>query len=139
MSSRCKACIAPKLRGAQNNGSKTPRGAERRFHNSAGQILKVILPPGVMEPLFCAPQGFGPFVLHPAEFWSNATLTPQTHGDIVSGAQITTFLLSKSIYSYFVKVLFVSNHQFRNPYNQHDNLLRKNILQDGTFKVEKEV
>ena len=32
---------------------------------------------------------FGPLVLCPAEFWINATFAPQTHWDLVLGAQIT--------------------------------------------------
>ena len=93
MSLRGKVCIAPKLRGARNEGSKTPRGTEQRLQNSAGQRLEANLPRGVMEPSFCAPRSFGPLVLRPAEFWSNANLAPQTHGDIVSGAKITTTII----------------------------------------------
>ena len=62
-------CIAPKLRGAQVEGSKNPRGKGWGVQNSAGQILKENLPAEfwtpqpvprrVLDPSTCAPQSFG--------------------------------------------------------------------------------
>ena len=86
-------CIAPKLRGAQVEGSKNPRGKGWVVQNSAGQILKANLPRKVLDPSTCAPQSFGPLNLCPAEFWSNATCGPRSFGDIVSGPQKTTKMI----------------------------------------------
>ena len=78
-------CIAPKLRGAQVEGSKNLRGKGWGVQNSAGQILKANLPRRVLDPSNCAPQSFGPLNLCPAKFWSNAACAQQSFGDIVSG------------------------------------------------------
>ena len=47
-------CIAPKLRGAQVEGSKKPLGKGWVVQNSAGQILKANLPRIVLDPSICA-------------------------------------------------------------------------------------
>ena len=64
MSFRGKGCIAPKLSGARNKGTKTQRGKEQGLHNSAGRIcLQSLprrfwtprsLPRGVLDPSFFA-------------------------------------------------------------------------------------
>ena len=86
-------CIAPKLSGAQVEGSKNPLGKGWGVKNSAGQILKANLPRRVLDPSTCAPQSFGPLNQLPAEFWSNATCAPRSFGDIVSQSKKNTKMI----------------------------------------------
>ena len=86
-------CIAPKLRGAHFEVSIIQRGALPRLQNSAGQRLTANLPRGILETLRCAPPNYGAFEVRPAEFWSNATCAPLSHGDIVAGAKIPTKII----------------------------------------------
>ena len=61
-------CIAPKLRGAQVEGSKNPQGKGWGVHNSAGQILKEHLPRGVLDPSTCARRVLDPSTCAPRSF-----------------------------------------------------------------------
>ena len=63
------------------------------FHEIAGQIWPYSLPCKVMEPLLFAGPSYGAYVQSPAELWSNETFALQTHGDIVSGAKVTTYFI----------------------------------------------
>ena len=60
MKKRGTGCIAPKIRLAHFEGSKTMRGADWRFQNSAGQRLKANFPCGVFDFSIRAPQNFEP-------------------------------------------------------------------------------
>ena len=113
MRKRGTPCIAPKLRGAHFEGSIIQRGALQRFPNSAGQRLTANLPRGVLDLSSCAPRSFGPLKVCPAEFWSNATCAPLSHGDIVMGAKISTKNHLKLGFSLFFKVIFVNRCHFR--------------------------
>ena len=79
---------AKKAAGANPSKLKSNNRQNPSIQQNCGNFFMSIC--RVMEPLFCAPLSFGPLVLRPAEFWSNAKLAQQTHGDIVSGAKITT-------------------------------------------------
>ena len=120
MRKRGTCCIAPKLYGAHFEGSIIPRGTLQRLKNSAGQRLTASLPRGVLEPSKCTPRNYGAFEVCPAEFWSNATCAPLSHEDIVQGAQISTKISLKIIFSLFVKVNFVNRCHFRDLYIQWD-------------------
>ena len=67
----------------------------------------------------------------PKRFMSNAAFAPQTHGDINSGAKITTKNILKFDFQKNVKVNFVSHCHFRDLYNQYDHFLRIFFLFDG--------
>ena len=86
-------CIAPKLRGAHFKGLIIPRGALQKLKILQGQRLTTNLPRIVLEPWKCAPRNYGAFEVRPAEFWSNATCAPLSHGDIVTGAKIATKII----------------------------------------------
>ena len=107
------------------------------LQNSMEPKLTANLPRGVLEPLKCSPRNYGAFKVRPAEFWSNAMCALLSHGDIVTGAKIPTKIINNLDLPYFVKVIFVNHCHFRDLYNQYDNCLRKNISQDGTFKLSR--
>ena len=67
----CSRIPQAKEQGVQNSVVK-----EKGLHTPKGQICRQSLPRGVLEPLFFAPQSFGPLILCPAEFWSYATFAP---------------------------------------------------------------
>ena len=101
-------CIAPKLRGAQVEVSKTLRGTGWGVQNSAGKICLQYLPCRVLDPSTFAPQFFGPFNLCPAEFCSNATCAPRNFGDIVSGTKIITKIIRDFNFLSYFKAIFVN-------------------------------
>ena len=85
-------CIAPKLRRAQVEGSKTLWGTGWGVQNSAGQICLQYLT-----------QSFGPLNLCPVDFWTlqpvprgvleQCNLCPRSFGDIVSGTNIISKII----------------------------------------------
>ena len=98
------------------------------LHNSVEQICLQSLAHGVMEPSFLAQQSLGALMLCPMEFGSNATFAPQTHGDIVSGAKITTKTIYKINIIFILNVIFLGHCHLRDIQNQHDRFLRKKYL-----------
>ena len=133
MSLRGKGCIAPKLCGGKNEGSKT-LGAK-----SKGSIT---------------PQGKFTFILCPAELWSLCLLPVEfwTPCSLLSGVLEQCNLFPANLwrhslrgqnnhknylkiwYSYFLKVIFVNHCHFRDLYSQYDHLLRKTYFAGRDLK-----
>ena len=87
---------------------------------------KADLPRNIMEPSYIALQNHRTFILCQAKFWSNAYFDPQHHGDIVSGAKITTKVILKLYFIlFFLFIFFVNQYYFRDLYNHWDYFLRK--------------
>ena len=124
----------PKTPRVHFDGSLIPRGALWRLQNSKGEKLIANLPHRVLEPLKCAPRNYGAFEVRPAEFWSNATCAPLSHGDIVTMAKIPKKSFKTWICLIFLKAFFLNHNCFRDLYNQYDNFLwKKYISREGTF------
>ena len=68
------------------------------------------LPRKIKDPLFCAPQNQGDFVLCPAELCSNADFALRNHGDIVLDAN----KYPKIRFSSLFPVYFCESKTFRN-------------------------
>ena len=70
-----------------------------------------------------SPRDYGAFEVRPAEFWSNATSAPLSHGDIAMGAKIPTKIILNLDFSNLFGVILVNHCHFRDLYNQYDYMI----------------
>ena len=82
-------------------------------------ILKANMPRAVLYQSTLAPRSFG---------WSNATIAPQSFGDIASAEKITTMHIWKYNFLSYFKVIFVNLWHFRDLDKQYDHFLRKKVF-----------
>ena len=81
-----KCCIAPKLRRAHFEGTKTPQAQIEGYKTLQCKFAYSIYALKNLGPLNVPQQSFGPLKVCPAEFWSNVMCAPLSHGDIITGA-----------------------------------------------------
>ena len=90
----------------------------RKLLSNADLALKII------ETSYFAQQNHRAFILCSAKLWNNADFAPQNHGDIVSGAKITTKIILIYIFISFFLIFVVNQSQFRDFYNHQDRFLK---------------
>ena len=88
-------CLCPQNHGAMQTLPRKNQGAMLTLRSK------------IMEPLFFPLQNYRAVILCPAKLWSNADFAPQNHGDIVSGAKITTKNYPKIRFSFLFFLLLL--------------------------------
>ena len=125
--------MSPLKSGHMLHCSKTPPGTLCRLYNSAGRTSKA--PRFRGSKIYCkialqscrafkvTPRNYRAFEVRPAEFWSNATSAPLSHGDIVTGAKIPPKIILNLDFSNLFGVILVNHCHFRDLYNQYDYMI----------------